>query len=445
MKKIIKANNNDSISLLNVIVLMVLSSLCISCDSVVEVSDPDIVTPESLNSEACIQTLRAGSLGDLAVAMSGSAAGHGATTGLIVMSGLMSDEYSYSGTFPTRREADTRNLQDINSDVNTIYGNLHRSRTGAETTVDLLADFGGNPEIESEMQSVAGYAYVMFAETFCGGVPFSKAPANGGELIYGDPLTTEQMFNQAIIWFDQAIANAGSNDKLANLGRVGKARSLLGLGQMDAAAAEVAAIPTDFVYNIEQSDNSQRQENGIYIMSTVRRQFSIADGKGGNGLMFRSSMDPRTPWDGGTEFGQDDITLYYNQLKYDSSNVPVILASGTEARLIEAEAAANADDAITVEDIHNALRATIGLSDLDLSGISGDDLLLAHFSERAFWLFSTGHRLGDLRRLVDVYGMMPSNVFPWGPYFKGGEYSSTLKFLVPQSESNNPNYAGCLD
>ena len=445
MKKSINVKKSYSKFIFSAIVLMALTSLCISCDSVVEVTDPDIVTPESLNSEAGIQTLRAGSLGDLAVAMSGSAAGHGATTGLIVMSGLMADEYSYSGTFPTRREADTRNLQDINSDVNTIYGNLHRSRTGAETTVDLLADFGGNPEIESEMQSVTGYAYVMFAETFCGGVPFSKAPADGGELIYGEPLTTEQMFNQAISWFDQAIANAGSNDKLANLGRVGKARSLLGLGQMDAAAAEVAAIPTDFVYNIEQSDNSRRQENGIYIMSTVRRQFSIADGKGGNGLMFRSSMDPRTPWDGGTEFGQDDITLYYNQLKYDSSNVPVVLASGTEARLIEAEAAANADDATTVEDIHNALRATIGLSDLDLSGISGDDLLLAHFSERAFWLFSTGHRLGDLRRLVDVYGMMPSNVFPWGPYFKGGEYSTNLKFLVPQSESNNPNYVGCLD
>ena len=229
------------------------------------------------------------------------------------------------------------------------------------------------------------------------------------------------------------------------MARIGKARSLLGLGQIDAAAAEVAAIPSDFVYNIEQSDNSFRQENGIYIMSTVRRQFSIADGKGGNGLMYRSAMDPRTPWDGGTEFGQDDITLYYNQLKYNSSSVPVVLASGIEARLIEAEAAANANDAATVEDIHNELRAAIGLSDLDLSGISGEDLLLTHFSERAFWLFSTGHRQGDLRRLVDVYGMMPSSVFPWGPYFKGGEYSSTLKFLVPQSESNNPNYVGCLN
>jgi len=445
MRTLLKIKNNYSRLIFNVVVLVVLTSLSISCDSVVEVTDPDIVTPESLNSEAGIQTLRAGSLGDLAVAMSGSAAGHGATTGLIVMSGLMADEYSYSGTFPTRREADTRNLQDINGDINTIYGNLHRSRTGAETTIDLLANLGGNPEVESEMQSIVGYAYVMFAETFCGGVPFSKAPADGGELIYGEPLTTEQMFNAAVEWFDQAITNAGSNDKLANLGRLGKARSLLGLGQIDAAAGEVAAVPSDFVYNIEQSDNSRRQENGIYIMTTVRRQFSIADGKGGNGLMYRSAMDPRTPWDGGTEFGQDDITLYYNQLKFNSSSVPVALASGIEARLIEAEAAASADDAQTVANIHNELRAAMGLSELDLSGISGEDLLLAHFSERAFWLFSTGHRLGDLRRLVDVYDMMPSSVFPWGPYFKGGEYNPNLKFLVPQSESNNPNYVGCLD
>ncbi|GMN08176.1 hypothetical protein MTsPCn5_35650 [Croceitalea sp. MTPC5] len=445
MRTLLKIKNNYSRLIFNVVVLVVLTSLSISCDSVVEVTDPDIVTPESLNSEAGIQTLRAGSLGDLAVAMSGSAAGHGATTGLIVMSGLMADEYSYSGTFPTRREADTRNLQDINGDINTIYGNLHRSRTGAETTIDLLANFGGNPEVESEMQSIVGYAYVMFAETFCGGVPFSKAPADGGELIYGEPLTTEQMFNAAVEWFDQAITNAGSNDKLANLGRLGKARSLLGLGQIDAAAGEVSAVPSDFVYNIEQSDNSRRQENGIYIMTTVRRQFSIADGKGGNGLMYRSAMDPWTPWDGGTEFGQDDITLYYNQLKFNSSSVPVALASGIEARLIEAEAAASADDAQTVENIHNELRAAMGLSELDLSGISGEDLLLAHFSERAFWLFSTGHRLGDLRRLVDVYDMMPSSVFPWGPYFKGGEYNPNLKFLVPQSESNNPNYVGCLD
>ena len=445
MKKILKTKNNLANLCSSALVLLLFTLLGISCDSVVEVTDPDIVTPESLDSEAGLQTLRAGSLGDLAVAMSGSAAGHGATTGLVVMSGLMADEYDYSGTFPTRREADTRNLQDTNFDMNRIYGNLHLARAGAETTIDLLVNFGGDPEIESEMQSIVGYSYILFAETFCGGIPFSKAPADGGDLIFGEPLSKQEMFTGAIDWFDQAIANAGGNDKLDNLARVGRARALLGLGQIDDAANEVATVPTDFVYNIEHSDNSRRQENGIYIMTTVRRQFSIADGKGGNGLMYRSAMDPRVPWDGGTEFGQDDITLYYNQLKFNSSSAPVALASGIEARLIEAEAAANADDAGTVQDIHNALRATMGLSELDLSGISGDDLLLAHFSERAFWLFSTCHRQGDLRRLVDVYGMPPSDVFPWGDYFKGGEYSSNLKFPVPQSESNNPNYVGCLD
>ncbi|MEY8021340.1 hypothetical protein AB8P51_10945 [Muriicola sp. SD30] len=445
MKELLKIKVTLCKLVFNVLVLILFVSLGISCDSIVEVTDPDIVTPEALDSEAGLQTLRAGSLSDLAVAMSGSAAGHGATTGLIVMSGLMADEYDYSGTFPTRREADTRNLQDINFDMNRIYGNLHLARAGAETTIGLLADFGGDAEIESEMQSIVGYSYVLFAETFCGGIPFSKAPADSGELIFGEPLSKEEMFSGAVGWFDQAIANASGNNKLANLAQVGKARALLGLGQIEDAANAVATVPTDFVYNIEHSDNSRRQENGIYIMTTVRRQFSIADGKGGNGLMYRSDMDPRVPWDGGTEFGQDDITLYYNQLKFNSSSVPVALASGIEARLIEAEAAANADDAGFVQEIHNLLRATMGLSDLDLTGMSGEDLLLAHFSERAFWLFSTCHRQGDLRRLIDVYGMAPSDVFPWGDYFKGGEYSSNLKFPVPQSESNNPNYVGCLD
>ncbi|WP_445735563.1 hypothetical protein [Mariniflexile sp.] len=361
------------------------------------------------------------------------------------MSGLMADEYSYSGTFPTRREADTRILQNTNSDMDRIFSNMHRARAGAEAAIELAQGFGGVPEVESEMQSIVGYAYIMFAETFCGGVPFSKVPSDGGAIIYGEPLSQDQMFNAAITWFEQASASSNGNTDLVSLARVGKARALLGLGQISAAANEVATIATDFVYNIEHSDNSFRQENGIFTMSTVRREFSIADGKGGNGLMYRSANDPRTPWDGGTEIGQDGITLYYNQLKYTDENASVVLASGIEARLIEAEAQADSDSGVGTHTIHNALRATMGLPALDFSALTGDALMLAHMSERAFWLYSTGHRQGDLRRLVDVYGMQASDVFPWGSYFKGGSYDSNLKFPVPQSEANNPNYVGCLD
>jgi hypothetical protein len=447
MKKLIKNTNiNRSFQGLFLVSLSLLLAIgTISCDTIVDVTDPDIVTPESLNSEAGIQTLKAGSLGDFAVAMSGSAAGHGATTGLITMSALMGDEYDYSGTFPTRREGDTRILQNTNGSMNRIYSNMHRARAGAEATIDLAQGFGGVPEVESEMQSIVGYTYVMFAETFCGGVPFSKVPSDGGDIIYGQPLSQTEMFNAAVTWFDQAASSSSGNPDLANLARVGKARALLGLGQITAAANEVASVPTDFVYNIEHSDNSKRQENGIYIMSTVRRQFSIAEGKGGNGIMYRSANDPRTPWDGGTAFGQDDITLYYNQLKFTSSSASVALASGIEARLIEAEAAADSDNGIGTHTIHNTLRATMSLPALDFSALTGDALMLAHMEERAFWLYSTGHRHGDLRRLVDVYGMQASDVFPWGAYFKGGSYDTNLKFPVPQSEANNPNYAGCLD
>ncbi|MEQ9287801.1 MAG: hypothetical protein RIG77_12875 [Cyclobacteriaceae bacterium] len=444
MKNLIK-NQEENLNTIRIIYLTLFIALGFtSCDSMLEVTDPDIVTPESLNSESGLQTLRAGSLGDLAVAMSGSSAGHGATTGLIVMSGLMSDEYDYSGTFPTRREGDTRILQNTNSDMDRIFGNLHRARGTAELTIDLAAQFGGASEIETEMQSIAGYVSILFAETFCAGVPFSKAPADGGDLVFGMPLTTQQIFENAVDWFDAAIATATPNSDLAYLASVGKARAMLGLGQIDEAASTVSSVPSDFVYNIEHSSNSRRQENGIYTMSTVRRQYSIADGKGGNGLMYRSAMDPRTPWDGGTDFGQDDITLYYNQLKYTSPDAPVALASGIEARLIEAEAEVEAANNTEVQNIHNALRATVGLSDLDLTGLTKIELREIHFEERAFWLYSTGHRHGDLRRLVDVYGEPASSVFPWGAYFKGGEYGSDISFPVPQSEANNPNYQSCL-
>jgi len=415
-----------------------------ACDSIVEVTDPDIVTPGSLASEAGIQTLRAGTLGDLAIAMSGSAAGHGATAGLIVMSGLMADEFDYSGTFPTRREGDTRLVQNTNGTMDRIYGNLHRARAAAVATVDLAAEFGGVPAVESEMQSIVGYSYVMFGETFCAGVPFSRAPADGGELEYGQPLSTADMFTTAGTWFDQAISAGGGSD-LTNLARVGKARALLGLGQVAAAASAVASVPTDFIYNIEHSSNTSRQQNGIYIMSTVRRQYSIAEGKGGNGLNFRSVGDSRVTWDGGTATGQDDITTYYNQLKYTSASAPVSLASGIEARLIEAEAAAQSGNTSQVQSIHNTLRAGIGLAPLDLTGMTAAEVRAAHFEERAYWLYASGRRHGDLRRLVSVYGEPVSSVFPWGVYFKGGEYSSDVTFPVPQSEANNPNYQGCLN
>jgi hypothetical protein len=73
------------------------------------------------------------------------------------------------------------------------------------------------------------------------------------------------------------------------------------------------------------------------------------------------------------------------------------------------------------------------------------------FRERAFWMFSTAHRLGDLRRLARSvaeggYGRAYDTVFPTGPYHKGGApYGPEGSFLVPVDERNNPQYPGSCD
>ena len=68
------------------------------------------------------------------------------------------------------------------------------------------------------------------------------------------------------------------------------------------------------------------------------------------------------------------------------------------------------------------------------------------FSERAFWFFGTGHRLGDLRRLVRQYGRPAESVFPTGLYFKGGTYGPDVNLPIPSQEANNPLApSGCID
>jgi len=65
------------------------------------------------------------------------------------------------------------------------------------------------------------------------------------------------------------------------------------------------------------------------------------------------------------------------------------------------------------------------------------------FEERAKWLFMTGRRLADLRRLVTQYGLTEDEAYPSGLYFKPGEgdYGDDGVFDVDVEEANNPLYS----
>ena len=225
---------------------------------------------------------------------------------------------------------------------------------------------------------------------------------------------------------------------------VGRGRVLLNQGNFSQAGAAVTTVPTNFEYLIEGSDNSTRQNNGIWNYTVNFFGFSVPEQEGDNGLPFRSADDPRVPWFDSGDVGFDGETPFFVQDKYPEMSSNTVLASGIEARLIEAEAALQANNTGTFLSVINTLRQDAGLNTVALPGTQAlrIDLL---FRERAFWLYLTGHRLGDLRRLVRQYGRTQDTVFPTGNYHKGGEYGSDVNFPVSSDERNNPNFESCLD
>ena len=427
-------------------------------DSVLDVPDPEVASPTSLEGEAGLPVVLAGAKADFQLAFSG-----GTIEGLTSITGLFADELHYGSTFPTRIEVDRREIQPVNSTMEPIHRFLHRARALAELSAEMHAELDPNSSGHAESLNLRGYTLILFAEMYCSGVPLSEVSATGA-VTYGEPQSTTQLLEEAVAVFDAAIAAAGAaeDDAQLNLARVGKARALLDLGRYAEAATAAAAVPTDFVYDIFHSENSDRQNNGSYVFQYVGRRWAVADRDGENGLPFRSALDPRVPWALGTGAQSQafDNSPLYLSLKYTSRSASTTLASGVEARLIEAEAALQAGSASWLTTL-NALRtappayypasqypgidAMAPLSDPG-SDAARVDLL---FAERAYWMYLTGHRLGDLRRLIRQYGRTEDGVFPtgeWGTWSddKSGDYGSDVNLVIPFDEENNPNYEGCL-
>jgi hypothetical protein len=362
----------------------------------------------------------------------------------MVYVGLFTDEFQSSGTFPTRIEVDERDISLRNNTMEGVFRALHAARVGAENARALLAaDFGADPRI-AEMNNLAGFTYVFFGEAYCSGVPYGSTRVGAGSQ-QGIPTTTGGTFAIAIARFDAALATAGASNTQRHLASIGKARALLAIGQFNAAAATVANVPLDFEYLIRHDEDADGGANGIYSQNVAQSRWTVADGEGTNGIGYRSGLDTRLPWerDPSSPMGFDNQTLQFNQLIYTSVNDDVVLAGGLEARLIIAEASLVVSPTAWLA-ILNALRTAEGIPALVDPGTT-DGRVRMHFEERAWWLYASGHRLGDLRRMVKYYGYDAEEVFPTGAHFKGSDYGDQVNFPIPEDETNNPNFVACLD
>ncbi|HET7275890.1 MAG TPA: hypothetical protein VFI91_12050 [Longimicrobiaceae bacterium] len=422
-------------------------------DEILRVDDPEVATPGSLEDPAALPLLVNGVIGDFQIAYSGSGG-----DAYLSMVSLLSDEFIDSETFPTRIAIDSRNFQP-NAQGNTSDGSferLQRARRAAKDAAVSVAKVAGadDPRI-ALLKGLEGYTYVALVEAFCSPIPFSNVVE--GERQTGAPISRDAALDTAIAKFDAALAVNPSS----NLAMVGKGRALLNKGEYAAAAAAVASVPTEYVYLIEHSANSDRQYNPLYGLQSNGR-YSMSDNEGINGLLYRASADPRLPWihDGD---GFDGATPLYIDLRYPTRDSDVPLGGGIEARLIEAEAALQAGDYPTWLSKLNELRADVGTLmaarfegyDGFVPGPNNPTTTLAPltdpgtqqarvdlmFKERAFWLYTTGHRLGDMRRLIRQYGRTEDEVFPTGEYHKSGlDYGNDVAFPIPFDEQNNTDY-----
>jgi hypothetical protein len=383
------------------------------------------------------------------------------------LGGLLSDELrATSGNFgvpePDLLAIDSRQLPEdgdfeSRQRYSWLYSALHRVRGQARQAIGLLTDYAPDSlsALTGHLYALQAYAEILLAELFCSGIPLSTLDYKG-DFTYRPGSTTAQVYEHALALLDTALTLVADSARFANLARLGRARALLGLGLFGAAAAAVAEVPDGFRYGVRLANLLRvvDQQTGQVVRIPYTVGGSAGGSEGVNGLDYGGSGDPRTAV---RRVSTDGLGLpIYHPSKYAGDSATVPLASGVEARLIEAEAALRAGDIATWLDKLNHLRRTMwptidppvseplpelvdpGTADLRV------DLM---FRERASWLFLTGHRQGDLRRLIRHYGRTQDQVYPIGSYPGGGQpttYGSDVDLPVPPEERvSNPLFSRC--
>jgi hypothetical protein len=296
---------------------------------------------------------------------------------------------------------------------------------------------------------VEGYTEIMLSDAFCSGVPLSTLDFDG-DYTYRAGSTTAQIYQSALAKFDTALTLARDSARIVNLARVGRGRAYLALGRYDSAAVAVTGVSSDFVYNVMMQWTTNHSINELTNRATM------ANLEGRNGLPYLDG-DVRTLPDtiGFSDNGSMTPETFPHKYQIGGYS-PVPLASGIEASLIRAEALIHGSGGAhsAAIDTLNTLRATIGLSPLADPGSDSARVRLL-FEERARWLFLTGHRQGDLRRLIRQYGASypqfkrQDQVFPTGAYvrpnLRASQYGADVNIPIPSTETPNPLFHGCLD
>ena len=425
--------------------------------------NPGVVGGDAVGSPAAAVALRIGAIGRVKLLVN--------CTSLECLwqeSGILTDEFKNADFQNTRQDIDQRSMTTDNGTI--PYTQVTQARGYVRTAIDAMQKFNPTSTADiAELYLSLGFVEMSMAESYCNGIPLGSAL--NGNIVVGPPLTNAQVYDSASAHLDTALLVVTGTDAgslfIRNAALVIKARVLVNQGQYAAAAALVSGVPSIYQYLWTTDPGNNADDNGIWgnISNTARMSVAdsgdIANGAPNvikNALPFVSANDPRVPVKPGSQVtpkvvAEDGSTPQFVQLIWGRDD-PLPVASGIDARMIEAEAKLNAADYPGMMTILNALRAAppkIGvyqpgnMTALTTTPTTKDAAVSLFFREKGFWTFGRGQRLGDLRRLIRQYGRTQDNVFPSGVYFKGGVYGSDVNFPVPDGEKINPAFTGCID
>ena len=426
-------------------------------DTALRVITPTVIDPGVLNNADGANALRTGAL-----LRARNIAGGSESSWLF--GGLVADEWQTSSTFIQNDEADERRMSLDNGTVVGQFRSINQARTASNQAIVALTKYRPTATADiAEMYFVRGFAELQLAQDFCNGIPLSDASVS--PIVYGKPQTTDAVFRVAMATLDTAISLSGTGTDAQSVlvnraARVARARAQLGINDISGAATTVAAVPSTFTYDVTFATSSG--DNILWSQPFSQNRYSVSDTaivtSAGTfiskpSINFASAGDPRVPSQNPNKKAQDgSVFVKTTTLWSQSSSVSVF--NGIDARLIEAEAFLKAGNTTSWLATLNALRAAppIALGAITVTAMApladpGDaaSRLALTFREKAFWTFGRGQRLSDMRRLIRQYGLLEANVFPSGTHYRGVPYGTDKNLPVPQDETNNPNFTGCID
>jgi hypothetical protein len=426
--------------------------------------NPGVIDPSAVNSPTAALALRVGALSKYKNLTQGEAVWEYA--------GTLADEYKNADFLTDRVDIDRRSIDPANGIISgqtSLYAVVTQSRGFVRDAITAMQSFlPDSTALRGELWAELGFLEMTLADNFCNGIPLGHT-INGVQT-FGDPLPGSQVYDSASAHLDSALALSNASDAGAvaihTAALIIKARILVAKAQFAAAATLVGPVSTNYQYAVTFSATGGGN-NGIWTLVnsvarvTVGDSVDIVNGAPTvikNALPFVSANDPRVPTLSGQlsspKVGAEDQStpVFLAQL-YKGNFDPFVLASGVDARLVEAEAKLNANDIAGMMTILNALRAakptlnTTPIPAMAALATPADQAsaVSLFFREKAFWTFGRGQRLPDLRRLVRQYKRTDDQVFPTGGYFKGGTFGHDENLPVPNSEQVNPLFHGCID